>query len=257
MNKKDVTRIFNKAKSSVSKHKPEILMAVGVGCMIASTVTAVKATPKAMQLLEDEKKAQGVEKLTVVDTIKTTWKCYIPTTVSGVVGVSCLIGASSVSARRSAALATAYKLSETAFSEYKEKVIETIGEKKEKTVREKVNKKKLESEKVRKSEVIVTGCGTTVCYDAMFGRKFHSDMDKIKKAMNTINERLLRDDYIALNDFWEEVGLPAVPAGELLGWDSEGGLIELVFDSILMDDGVPVLTIEFNRAPEYDYYKFS
>lgn len=256
MDKQKISRVFKQTKASVSKRKPEILMVVGIGCMVTSTVTAIKATPKAIQLLEAAKEEQEVEELTPVETVKATWKCYIPTAVSGVVGISCLIGASSVSAKRSAALATAYKLSETAFAEYKDKVAETIGEKKEKTVRDKVNKKKLESEPVRKSEVIVTGKGETECYDVLCGRRFRSDIDKIKKAENVINERMLRVGYISLNEFYEEIGLPTTDLGELLGWNTDIGLIKLYFGSHLIDESIPVLTVEFDKAPIYDYYKF-
>lgn len=257
MDKQKINRVFDKAKKSISKHKPEILVAIGIGCMVTSTVTAIKATPKALQLMEVAKEELDTDELTPVETVKATWKCYIPTAVTGAVGVTCLIGASSVSARRSAALATAYKLSETAFSEYKEKVIETIGEKKEKTVRDKVNKKKLESEPVRRSEVIVTGSGETECYDVMCGRRFRSDIDKIKKAENTINERMLRNGYISLNEFYSEIGLPTTELGEMLGWSTDDGLVKLYFGSHLIDESIPVLTVEFDKAPRYDYYKFA
>lgn len=257
MDKQKISRALTKAKATVVKHKPEILMAIGIGCMVTSTVTAIKATPKALQLLEAAKEVQEVDELPVVETVKATWKCYIPTAVSGLVGIGCLIGASSVSARRSAALATAYKLSETAFAEYKEKVVETIGEKKEKTVRDKVNKQKLESEPVRKSEVIVTGRGETECYDVLCGRRFRSDIDKIKKAENVINERLLRAGYISLNDFYEEIGLPDTDIGNMLGWNTDDGLIKLYFSSHLVDETIPVLTVEFDKAPRYGYDKFS
>ena len=257
MDKQKINKVFKQAKASVSKHKPEILMVIGIGCMITSTATAIKATPKALQLLENTKDELEVDELTPVETVKATWKCYIPTAVTGVVGISCLIGASSVSARRSAALATAYKLSETAFAEYKEKVVETIGEKKEKAVRDKVNKKKLESESVRKSEVIVTGKGETECDDVMCGRRFRSDIDKIKKAENVINERMLRAGYISLNEFYSEIGLPETELGEMLGWSTDDGLVKLYFGSHLIDESIPVLTVEFDKPPRYEYYKFA
>ena len=249
---------MEKTKATMSKHKPEILVTIGIGCMVASTVTAIKATPKAMQLLEAEKKALDVEELTKTEAIKATWKCYIPTAVTGVVGVGCLIGASSVSARRSAALATAYKLSETAFAEYKEKVIETIGEKKEKTVRDKVNKKKLESEPVRNAEVIVTGSGTTECYDVMHSRRFRCDIDKIKKAENEINRLMLDNDSVSLASFYREINLPYSEFDEKLGWHrSDVKRIELYYGSLLIDDCIPVMTVEFRTPPVYEYDDFN
>ena len=103
----------------------------GIAGMITTTVLAVRSTPKALKLIEEKKKEEGVDKLTPAETVKTAWKCYIPAMVLGATSVGCLVGASRVSLRRNAALATAYKLSETALTEYREQVVETIGEKKE------------------------------------------------------------------------------------------------------------------------------
>lgn len=257
MNNQKVSRFFKRVKKQVSDHKPEILTAIGIGCMLSSTVAGIKATPKALTLMEMKKAELKVEELTPVETVKTTWKCYIPSVVTGVIGVGCLVSASTVNAKRTTALATAYKLSETALSEYKEKVIETIGEKKEKTVRDKVAKKKLEDNPVTTSQVIVTNTGDTLCYDLMCGRYFKSDIDKLKKAVNVINERMLRTGYISLNDFYEEVGLVGTDLGERLGWNTDDGLVELYFGSHLSEDGTPCLTVEFENAPKYDYYKFA
>lgn len=56
-------------------------------------------------------------------------------------------------AKRTAALATAYKLSETALTEYKEKVVETIGEKKEQLVRDKIDKDHIDKDPVSKKRL--------------------------------------------------------------------------------------------------------
>ena len=111
--------------------------------MITNTVVALKATPKALELINEKKQEYDVDKLKALDVVKTTWKCYVPATVTGSLSIACLIGASSVNFRRNAALATAYRLSETALSEYREKVVETIGEKKEQNIRESVAKEQI------------------------------------------------------------------------------------------------------------------
>ena len=95
--------------------------------MVTTTVLAVRATPKAIELIEAKKKEEQVDSLPPVEVVKTAWKCYLPATITGVVSMACIIGSCSVSARRSAVLATACKLSETAFTEYQDKVVETIG----------------------------------------------------------------------------------------------------------------------------------
>jgi hypothetical protein len=140
MNKSQVTRFLNNMKMTVSKHSPEILTGVGIAGMITTTILAVKATPKALELINEVKMEENKGTLTPTETIKATWKCYIPAASVCFASTVCLIGASSVSSRRYAALATAYKLSETAYNEYRDKVVDTIGEKKEETIKEVLDK---------------------------------------------------------------------------------------------------------------------
>ena len=73
-----------------------------------------------------------------VDIIKTTWKCYIPTTILGSVSIACIIASSSINAKRYAALGSLYSVAESSLKEYKDKVKETIGEKKEQAIERKI-----------------------------------------------------------------------------------------------------------------------
>mgnify|MGYP001151712592 CR=1 FL=1 len=131
MSKFNLTAAAKSIKGVLERHAPEILTGIGVAGMGTTTILAVKATPKACLLVNDRKDELEVEKLPATELVKTTWKCYIPAAVTCGASIACLVGASSVNFKRNAALATAYKLSEAALSEYKDAVIETIGEKKE------------------------------------------------------------------------------------------------------------------------------
>lgn len=257
MNKSNFTKVVKNIRFGITKHSPEILTGVGIAGMITTTVLAVKATPKALKLLEEEAREKDIprEDLTIKEKIKTTWKCYIPAAMTCTSSVACLIGASSVNAKRIAALATAYNLSETALNEYREKVVETIGEKKEKLVRDKVAEKHVSDRPVSNTEVIMTEKGNTLCFDPISGRYFKSDMDKIKKAKNDINWRLLNDMYVSLNEFYDELGLAPTSLGDELGWVVDKGKIDIYFSSQLTDEGEPCLVMEYSIAPKYDYNK--
>ena len=167
--KLNVSKLCKDAKVMVSKRSPEILTGLGIAGMISTTVLAVQATPKALDLIaraEDKKFDNGHgNKLTVSEKMKVAWKPYIPAAITGIGSISCIIGASSVHAKRNAAIAAAYNLSQTALTEYKEKVVETIGEKKEQAIKDKISKDKIKKDPVSKSEVIVTGKGNTLCYE--------------------------------------------------------------------------------------------
>ena len=251
--KKEIAKSFLSLKTAIKKHSPEILTGIGIAGMITTTVMAVRATPKALILIEERKEEIGAEKLEAMDMVKTTWACYIPAAITGTLSVACLIGASSVNARRNAALATAYTLSESALKDYQGKVIEMFGEKKNEAVKDAVAKDKVEKNPVVTREVIITEKGNTLCYDAISGRYFKSDIEKIKKAECELNRQMLDDMCISLNDFYYEIGLDSVKLGDELGWNVDSGYIDLSFSSQLASDGTPCLVIDYSVAPRYDY----
>lgn len=245
--------MFKNVRTTLHKHSPEILTGIGIVGMISTTVMAVKATPKALILIEEKKKEEQLDGLTPIETVKTTWKCYVPAAVTGTLATACLIGASSVNSKRNAALATAYTLTETAFKEYKEKVVETIGEKKEQTIKDKVAKEHIDKHPVNNKEIIITGRGDVLCCDAISKRYFRSDIEKIRKAVNDINYRLNVEMYISLNDFYYEIGLDPTGIGDDIGWNINNGLIDVDFSSQLTADGEPCLVISYNVEPRYEY----
>ena len=256
MDKSNITNIIKGIKASISRHSPEILTGIGIAGMVTTTILAVKATPKAIKLIEAEKRAKHVDALSPVDTVKTVWKCYIPAAMTGVSSIACLIGSNAINAKRNAALTTVYTLSEMARNEYKEKVIETIGEKKERTIKEKVDAERIKRDPVSKKEVIITEKGTTLCYDHVFGRYFKSDIDIINRAMNKINREIVINMYASLNDFYAELGLSPVEMGYDLGWNIDDGTIEIEPSSQLADDGTPCLVIGYSVSPKYNYSRF-
>lgn len=269
------TQFFKNISASLVKHSPEILTGIGIAGMISSTVLAVKATPKALELIEERKEEinqnrfeknieqdyslknhKEIDKLGFKETVKTVWKCYIPSAVMMTVSTACLIGASSVHIKRNAVLATAYQLSEAAATEYRNKVVETIGAKKEEAIRDKINKDRIDKNPVVKNEVIITEKGNTLCYEHMSGRYFKSDIDKINKAINEINRRINQCYYVSLNELYEELGLEDTKLGNELGWNSNMGLLELRLSSNLTKDDEPCLVLDFNNSPKYNFDKF-
>ena len=53
MDKQKVTQFFKGIQKAVTKKSPEILTGIGIAGMITTTVLAVKATPKALELIEN------------------------------------------------------------------------------------------------------------------------------------------------------------------------------------------------------------
>ena len=257
MSKEGLKRTVKNAERVLTKYSPGILTGIGIAGMIGATFMAVKATPKALYLIETKKEESEMKELTSVETIKTCWKCYIPAALTTVVSAACLIGASTVSAKRNAALATAYSISEAALREYQEKVVEVIGEKKEKAVRDAVAKDQIESDPVTKSEVVIIDSNSnTLCYEPLSGRYFKSTIDKIKKAEIKLDRQMIQEMYVSLNDFYWEIGLDGTDLGDKMGWNLSKGYMDLSFSSQLADDGTPCAVIVYGIPPVYDYQNY-
>lgn len=268
-----LTSVVKSVNKAAKKHSPEILTGIGIAGMLMTTVLAVKATPKALMLIEEEKRRQNQEllknakseyakehlmeqqvvKLSPKETVKVAWKCYIPAASFGAISTLCLIGASSVNLRRNAALAAAYTLSESALKEYQGKVIEEIGEKKEQAVRDSIAKEHIDKNPVTNNEVFITEKGNTLCYDVISGRYFKSDIDKLKKIENELNRQMRDENYISLNEFYYEIGLDSIKIGDDLGWNIDKGYIDLDFRSQLNEEGTPCIVVDYHVAPRYDY----
>ena len=257
MSKEGLKRTIKNAGRVLTKYSPGILTGIGITGMIGAIFMAVKATPKALYLIEAKKEESEVEELTPVETIKTCWKCYIPATLTTIVSAACLIGASTVSAKRNAALATAYSISEAALREYQEKVVEVVGEKKEKVVRDAVAKDQIERDPVTKSEVVIIDSNSnTLCYEPLSGRYFKSTIDKIKKAEIKLDRQMIQEMYVSLNDFYWEIGLDETDLGDKMGWNLSKGYMDLSFSSQLADDGTPCAVIVYGIPPVYDYQNY-
>lgn len=264
MNKFNFAKIINDTKASMSKHSPEILTVIGVTGMITTTVLAVKATPKALTLMEEKKlemsheRGEDVEKLTPVETVKTTWKCYVPAAVTGVVSTACLIGAQSVNAKRSAALATAYKFTESALREYKETVVETIGEEKERDIRTRIAQKHIDRDPMPNKQVIILGKDEHLCYDPISSRYFKITANALHEAEIELNRAMLHDisGYASVNDLYDELELEHIDIGDELGWNTSNLVKIELHGTKVAPDGSPCLVIDYVNAPRYNYTRF-
>lgn len=239
--------------TAVTEHAPGILTGFGVAGMVASIALAVTETPKAMQKIEEKKEELHVEKLTPVETVKTTWKIYIPTAGMAILSGACIIGGSHINGRRNAALAAAYTLSEQAFSEYKSAVVSTVGEKKEQEIRANAAQTHIDNDPRAHGPVIITGKGKTPCYDSLSGQVFEHDIEKLRQAKHALVDKMMSNGYATVNDWYDLIGLDDIPIGNDLGWVYEPGRyldFDLEFDSVLKD-GVPCLYIGYSIEPTY------
>lgn len=242
-------------QKTVVDNSPAILTAIGVAGTVSTAVLAAKAHGAAtLEVMNfEDRRAVVIEPR---QRFELTWKLYIPAVATGTATIACIIGANTISTKRQAALATAFSLSEVAFKEYKDKVVEQIGANKEQSVVDAVAQDRVVANPVSSNQVLVTSGGDVLCYESMSGRYFRSDVETIRKAENDVNRQILTDMYASQNDFNTRIGLPPTSYGEEVGWTIDKKL-EVQLSAVMSEDSKPCLCIGYLWTPIRDYHKFS
>lgn len=250
----DLTRALLKSKGITQhflhEHSPAILTALGVSGTISTAYLAGKASYHAALIIAEDEAIAGTHddvKERLKGRTKLVWRLYIPAAMSGGLTIATIITANTVSTRRTAAIAAAYSLTDKAFTEYKEKVVETIGEKKATNIKDSIVQDALERTPPPDNLLILTGPGEVLCREHFTGRYFVCDMETLKKAQNDINAKLHRELYATLSDFYEMVGLEQTTMSDETGWSADKQL-ELYFSAALAEGGKPCISFEYNYA---------
>jgi hypothetical protein len=259
--------LAKQAKQAIADNSPAILTALGVTGTLTVAYMTGKASFKAAEIIRDaeDKDCRGNEmcvnghlseglpcpkdsSMDTWDKVDLVWKQYVPAAGICAMTVASIVGANHISTRRVAAFASAYSFAEKGFAQYKEKVLEKVGEKKEGEIRDEVAKQQLKDHPTHKTPIIITGKGEHLCFDAHSGRYFQSDIEKVRSAVNDINFQVLNDDSASLSDYWNLVGLDSTSGSDDLGWRTEKKL-ECHYTSELTKEGTPCLVITFLTQP--------
>lgn len=248
-----MNKLLRQSKVFLSRNASTILTCVGGVGVVATTVLAVKATPKAVRLLENAKEEKG-EDLTKLEIVKVAGPAYIPTAISGVSTIACVFGANILNKRQQASLASAYALLDNSYKEYKKKVVDLYGKEADLEVRQELAKDNYEDEGIEVTD------GNQLFYDQFSERYFETTMEKVVRAEYAINRKISLWGGADLNEFYDELGIPPVDYGEFLGW-SAGGLLEMTWsdwldfehEKVVMDDGLECYILSMSVEPMYDY----
>ena len=121
--KQKINQLINKSVIQLKRGSPTILTCLGAVGVVATTVSAVMATPKAIEkirkdsLINHDGDPCGYSK---TEAIKSAWVYYIPSTVIGVSTIICIVGANVLNRHQQASLSSAYALINKSYNEYKE-----------------------------------------------------------------------------------------------------------------------------------------
>lgn len=236
----------------LKRNSSTILTYVGAAGVVATTVTAVKVTPKALKMLEEAKKEKG-EELTKGEVVQVAGPVYIPVVLMGAGTMACIFGANILNKQHQAAITSAYALLDQSYKEYKTKAIELYGDDAHEHIREEIAKDNAKDQDMTTDD-------KQLFYDEFSGRYFSSTMEEVIKAEYELNKRLSLRSGVYLNEFYELLDIPPMDYGEHLGWSS-GQLMDYIWSDwldfehkkVVLDDGLECFIIAFNVDPMFDF----
>ena len=227
---------------------------------------AVKATPKALRLIEEAKQEKG-EELTKWESIKVTAPTYMSTVIIGVGTVACVFGANILNKRQQTSLMSAYALLDQSYKEYKKKLIELYCEETHKDIVDAIAIEKAEDTYVN-GGYFATNCDLSVeehssepklFYEEYSKRFFESTIEQVMNAEYHLNRNYILRGYSVLNELYDFLGLEPTDAGSVLGWaplDEGMHWIEFNHRKAEMKDGTEFYILEMPFEPRVDYDEY-
>lgn len=246
---------MKKSKVFLRKHSSTILTVFGAVGVVATTVLAVKGTPKALELLENAKEEKGGE-LTALETVKTAWKPYVPAAITGVSTIACICGINVLGKKSQASLMSAYALLDRSYKEYREKVTEVYGEDSDINVKQEIVKAKYHNNEddfeLEEDEELF--------FDYEGVRWFKSTVEKVREAEYKFNQNLTMSGFACINEFYDILGIDRTEVGYQLGWstvtnDDIYGLssFHVQLEKTEMEGGMECWIMTYPCPPTLDY----
>lgn len=244
--KKDFAKSAGKA---LQKASPTILSCIGAVGVVVTAALAVKATPKALERVEEAKSVKMAEKgenLTRLETIGACWTTYAPAAIAGIATISCIFGANTLNRRQQASLMSAYAFLDRSFREYKQSVKNVFGEEGHKRVLE-----DLAAEQPRPPMIYGTTTGGRfdfgetdeerhLFYDAFSGRYFDATFSQVLLAELHVNRNFaLEGGDCSLHYFYDFLGLDTPEELKDLAWyvSDYYYFVDFTHEQIMVDDG--------------------
>lgn len=249
-----VSDVLTKTGHKLAANSPTLLAGIAITGVVTTAYLTARAAVEGAEVIQAEEAESGTHgdpKERLKERTKLTWRLYIPAGVSAGVTIGCIVGSTRINNRRLAAAQAAFALSERAWSEYREKVVDEIGKKKEQKLRDDLAEEKVHSA-ASGSPALVLGSGDVLCCELYSGRFFTSNAETLRRSVNEVNHQLNIHDLVSLDEWYWKIGLEGTQHSSNLGWGSEK-LLELELSTVLTPDDKPCLAFGYNYVkPLYE-----
>lgn len=252
--------LVKSAERFVTSNSPAILTSIGVAGTVGTAVLAFKAGMKAERIIDDYKqeikegqRANLIPDFTRKEQFLATWPLLVPPVVTGSITVGAIVFANKIGSRRAAAMAAAYTISQEALSEYKDKVVERLGETKERKIRDEIAQDRVNDAQMP-PQLILSNSDKQLFMESYTKRYFLCDVETIRKAENDINRRIRNEMSASLSDFYDLIGLEHTDISDDVGWNLDQDM-EVEMTAVIAQNNKPCIVITYPFQPVRRFHK--
>lgn len=253
------------ARLFAKRNAATVLTCLGGIGVVATSIMAVKATPKALKLIEEAEREKG-EKLTKWEKVQIASPKYIPAVLVGATTMACIFGANILNKRQQASLASAYAFLDQSYKKYRRKLVELYGEETHNEVVKAIAIEEAREVGITAESLCAMTCLTSdeacgdpvLFYDEWSHRYFESTIEQVIAAQYHANRNFVLRGYITVNELYDFLGLDPTDYGNTLGWAVEDELYWIDFNNhkVVLDDGLECYIIETPWRPSSDFLEY-
>ena len=226
-------KILKRVGRQLYRSSPTILTVVASIGVIATTITAVQATPKAIKLLKEAELEKG-ENLTKLEIVRVAGPTYIPSVLLGVSTIACIFGANALNQKKQASLMSAYVMLNESYKQYRKSAKTVYGEDAD---------DKIHAEMAKDASK----------------KYFRTTMAAVLNAQYHVNRNLSIKGDCSLNEYLSFLGVEGIDGGDELGWDisymvEEMDCYWLDFDNYksTLEDGLECIIIDTMAVNKFE-----
>lgn len=235
----NVTKFFSRGMLHAKKHSPVLLTGAGIITLVGAGVMAAKATLKleetldkaeenldrAKALVENGSDEPAIVTRTLVHNAIQVGKLYwVPITLAAT-GTVLILSGHHILNKRYAGMVVAYKGLETAFANYRERIVEKYGAEVDQDIRYGVRTEKVEGEDGKKKTVTTVDRASTSEYIFDFNPEnenwvgnYEHNLFFLTGHQNIFNDILRARGHLFLSEVLDGLGIERTPASIVTGW---------------------------------------
>lgn len=280
------TKLVGRATLIAQKFAPEILVGAGIIGGVTAAVWGAKATLELESSIEPSKKlirdhknlralcdedeypmAQYQQDMAIsyYRGVQAVVKLYGPPIALGVASIACILSAYGIMRTRNAALVAAYNAVETAFRNYRNRVVEDLGEETDHRYIHGIREVEVdtvdEKGKTVKTKELVRTADASDLYTRVFDARNPQWRDEgdvynyffLKSQQNYYNNILQTRGHVFLNEVLSALGFEHSKEGSVVGWIANGDGDNYIDFNVFNTLGAPKdfidrdsITLEFN-----------